>query len=144
MAIVNVYLTFTGNCEEAFNFYRSVFNREFLSVNRFGEIPPSEEMPPIPDDVKQKIMHISLPISEETVLMGSDAVESMSPPITVGNNFSVSIQTEDADEAKRLFNGLAEGGNVTMPLEKVFWAELFGMVTDRYGINWMVNCGSPE
>lgn len=136
MAIINPYLTFNGNCEEAFALYKSVFGGEFTYVGKFKDMPPDT---PIPDSEKEKIMHISLPISKETVLMGSDALEAFGPAIQQGNNFSVSITATSEDEAVRIFNLLSAGGNVTMPLNKTFWNALFGMFTDKFGINWMVN-----
>lgn len=137
---VNIYLTFAGNCREAFEFYQSVFGGEFPYVGTFGEMPAQEGTPPIPDEMKDQIMHISLPISDETTLMGSDAGGEWAPNLKVGNNFSISVNTGNTDEAERIFNGLAEGGTITMPLEKTFWEAYFGMLTDKFGINWMVNC----
>ena len=140
MATVNIYLTFNGNCEEAFDFYKSVFNKEFHYVGRFGEMPPQADCPPISDDMKDKIMHISLPISKETCLMGSDAGGEWSPSIKQGNNFTISVSTKDKAETDKIFNALAEGGNITMPLADTFWQSYFGMLTDKFGINWMVSC----
>jgi PhnB protein len=91
MATINVYLNFNGNCAEAFDFYKSVFGGEFSYVGKFGEMPPQEGMPPVPDDMKDKIMHVGLPISTETVLMGSDTSEAFGGAAVVGNNFSISI-----------------------------------------------------
>ena len=139
MTTINIYLTFNGNCEEAFNFYKSVFNKEFGGVNRFSEMPPAEGMPGIPDSEKDKIMHISMPISAETVLMGSDSSEVFGQATVIGNNFTISIFTDTREEADRLFNGLLEGGKVTMPLQETFWGAYYGSLTDRFGINWMVN-----
>ena len=136
MAQVNPYITFAGTCEEAFNFYKSVFGVEFQYIGRFGEMPDSGN---IPDNEKNRIMHVSLPISKETVLMGSDALDSFGHVMTTGNNISVSINTDSEEEATKLFNGLSAGGKVTMPLEKTFWGAFFGMFTDKFGINWMVN-----
>lgn len=136
MATINPYLTFNGNCEEAFNFYKSVFGGDFPYVGRFKEMP--EEFP-VPESEKEKIMHMCLPISKETTLMGSDATESFGGLPTFGNNISVSINSETEEEAKRLFNELSVGGTITMPLEKAFWGSLFGMFTDKFGINWMVS-----
>lgn len=144
MATVNVYLTFDGNCKEAFDFYKSVFGGEFASVNTFSEMPPQEGMPPVPDDMKDRIMHISLPISEETELMGSDTGGEWAPDLKFGNNFSISVNTDDEAEARRIFNALSQGGNITMPLDKTFWNAYFGMFTDRFGINWMVNCNLEQ
>ncbi len=137
---VNIYLTFDGNCKQAFDFYKSIFGGEFQYSGTYGEMPPQEGMPPMPEELKEKIMHISLPVSEETLLMGSDAGGDWSKKITVGNNFSISVNTGSQEEATRIFNALSEGGQITMPLEKTFWQSYFGMLTDQFGINWMVNC----
>lgn len=140
MATVNPYLIFNGNCEEAFLFYQSVFGGEIPYMGRFGEMPPSEDenCPPPPADEANRIMHVCLPISKETVLMGSDST-SQSGDVAFGNNFSISINTESKDEADRLFNGLSAGGNVIMPMTSTFWGAYFGMFTDKFGIGWMVN-----
>ena len=139
MAIVNVYIIFKGNCKEAFDLYKSVFGGEFQNVNTFAEMPIQEGMPPLPEETKNKIMHISLPISKETFLMGNDIVD-WSPQITFGNNFTISVTAESTEEADKIFKGLAQGGKVTMPLEKAFWGSYFGMLTDKFGINWMMSC----
>ena len=143
MATINSYLTFDGNCEEAFNFYKSVFGGQFPMVGRFGDMPPAEGMPPLPEDAKNRIMHITLPISEETILMGSDTMPGVHEH-KVGNNISLSINTNSREEAERVFHGLSEGGNVTMPLSDTFWGAYFGMWTDKFGINWMVNYDDPS
>lgn len=144
MKTVNVYLNFKGDCLEAFNFYKSVLGGEFSYVGKYSEMPPQEGMPPIPDSEKNKIMHISLPISKETALMGSDCIEGCGPVFIAGNNFSISINTDTKDEAKRIFGGLSDHGKITMPLEETFWAAYFGMLTDKFGINWMVNVDLNE
>lgn len=139
MTTVNVYLTFKGNCEEAFNFYKKAFGRDFQRIDRFGAMPPSEGMASMPADQKNKIMHVSLPISKETFLMGSDSLEGFGQPTIFGNNFFISIHTDDRGEADRLFKTLSEGGQVTMPLQDTFWGAYWGMFIDRYGIGWQVN-----
>lgn len=136
MPQVNPYLTFPGKCEEAFNFYKSVFGGEFQYIGRFKDMPDSDKMP---EAAKELIMHVSLPISKETILMGSDSSEAFGQVTTIGNNISISINAESQDEATRLFNGLSAGGKVTMPLELTFWGAYFGMFIDKFGINWMVN-----
>lgn len=140
----NIYLTFNGNCREAFEFYKSALGGDFSYVGTFEEMPPQEDMPPLPDSEKDKIMHMSLPISEETVLMGSDTSEVFGEPVKFGNNFSISINIESNEEADEIFNKLAEGGKVTMPMDKTFWSPYFGMLTDKYGVNWMVNVDKGE
>jgi len=87
----------------------------------------------------EKIMHISLPVSKETVLMGSDTGGEWAPTYIQGNNFTISINTDSKAEADRLFNGLAEGGKVSMPMADVFWGDYFGLFVDKYGVNWMVS-----
>ena len=139
MTTVNVYLAFKGNCMEAFNFYKSVFGGEFPYIGKFSDMPPQEGMPPLPESELDKIMHISLPISKETVLMGSDTPESFRQNIVVGNNFSISINTETIEEADRIFGELSDDGKVTMPMDKTFWGAYFGMFTDKFGVSWMIN-----
>lgn len=139
MASLNVYLNFDGNCEEAFQFYRSVFGGEFTYVGRFKDMPPQEGQPPMPAEMMDKIMHISLPVSKETALMGSDTGGEWASSFVKGNNFSVSINADSKDEADKIFNGLAKGGKVTMPLAKTFWGDYFGMCEDKFGINWMMS-----
>jgi PhnB protein len=138
MAAINPYLTFNGNCEEAFTFYKAAFGHEFQYIGRFGEMPPQEGMPALPESEMNKIMHVSLPISKETILMGSDTNE-MHGLVTIGSNVSVSINTESKTEADNLFQKLSADGHVVMPMEKTFWGAYFGMFTDKFGIHWMVN-----
>jgi PhnB protein len=138
MTKVNAYLTFEGNCEEAFNFYKSIFGGEFSYVGRYKDMPRSEGGS-LPLEEAEKIMHISLPISSETVLNGCDSSSVFGPPTTIGNNISLSINTDNEKEAIRLFYELSSDGKILMPLDKVFWGALFGMFKDKFGINWMVN-----
>lgn len=144
MTTVNLYLTFKGNCEEAFNFYKSVFGGEFPFVGRFGEMPPQEGMPPLTEEEKNKIMHISLPISQETMLMGCDTVGNWGDGLIIGNNFSASINTNSTANADSLFNGLSAGGKITMPMGQTFWGSYFGMLTDQFGLNWMISYELPK
>lgn len=144
MASVNPYLNFEGNCEEAFNFYKQVFGGEFTYLGRFKDMPPKEGIELRAED-RQKIMHISLPISSDTMLMGSDTGGEWAPQLKIGNNISLSINTKSKDEANRIFNSLADGGIITMPIASTFWGDYFGMCTDKFDISWMVsfNEGHP-
>lgn len=145
MAIANIYLNFKGNCEEAFNFYKSVLGGEFAYVGRFKDVPPQEGAPPVPADAADQIMHISLPISRETSLMGSDSPGEWAEQFKEGNNFSISLSVNTKEESETMFNGLSAGGKVSMPLSKTFWSESFGMFTDKFGVNWMVSYdGTPQ
>ena len=138
MTTVNIYLTFNGYCEEAFNFYRSVFGGEFHTISRFKEMPPMKDMT-YPAEEAERLMHISLPISKETVLMGSDSSLAFGPPPVIGTNYSISVTVDSKKEADRVFEALSEGGKIGMPMDKTFWGSYFGMFRDKYGIEWMVD-----
>jgi len=138
MTTITPYLFFNGTCEEAFNFYKSAFGGEFENVSRYKDMPPNPEFP-VPETQQEKIMHISLPISEETVLMGSDSFESFGQATAEGNNFAISINTDTLEEAERIFKALSAGGTVKMPLQKAFWGSHFAQFTDKFGIQWMIS-----
>ena len=142
MATLNPYLNFPGNAEEAFNFYKSVFGGDFAGgVFRFEGTPGSEKLS---DSEKQKVMHIALPIGKGNMLMATDALESMGHKVTPGTNFHLSIETESKEEAEKIFSGLSKGGNVTVPLADSFWGSYFGMLTDKFGMQWMVSYTYPR
>ncbi len=138
MAQINPYLVFNGDCEAAFNLYKSVFGGEFPYIGRFGEMPPADGQPELPENDKNLIMHISLPISKETILMGSDT-NSQAGIVKMGENISISINTESKSETDKIFKGLSEGGIIKMPLQDTFWGAYFGMFIDKFGIHWMIN-----
>lgn len=141
MRAVNPYLNFAGNTEEAFDFYRSVFGGEFIGgIRRFEEF--GDAMGELPEEDRTKVAHVALPLGEDNILMGTDALDSLGQSLMVGNNFSLTLETESEDETERLFNRLSAGGRVDMPLQKTQWAELYGICADRFGIQWMVNYGS--
>ncbi|MBK7341811.1 MAG: VOC family protein [Saprospiraceae bacterium] len=139
------YLNFPGNTEEAFHFYRSVFRTDFSGdgIHRFGDLPPDANHPPVAENVKQMILHIELPITGGHVLMGTDAHEEMGFTVTRGNNMHISVEPETREEAQRSFDELSVGGEITMPIQDMFWGAYFGSLTDRFGINWMVNFTNP-
>lgn len=136
MVTINPYLNFPGNTEEAFNFYKSVFGGEFVGLTRFKDTQDGSKLN---DDEKEKLMHVSLPIGKGNILMATDALESMGHPLKEGNKFSLSIETESRGEADKIFSKLSAGGRVTMPQSDTFWGSYFGMITDKYGIQWMVS-----
>lgn len=133
---LNPYLTFNGQCEAAFRFYeQSLGARVDLMIPHAGS-PAESQVPP---GWGSKIMHARLTLGEQ-VLMASDAPpERYQKP----QGFSISLQARDAAEAERVFGALAEQGSVTMPIQETFWAARFGMVVDRFGTPWMVNCDKP-
>jgi len=135
MKSVNPYLSFNGNTEEAFKFYQSVFGGE-LQMVRFRDMA---DIMGASEEHLDKIANVGLPLEGGSMLMGDDGAAVMGQPLTVGNNVSINLEAESAEEAERLFHGLAAGGQTTMPLEETEWAEKFGMLTDRFGINWSVN-----
>ena len=144
MATVNVYLTFNGNCREAFDFYKSVFGGEYPYIGTFGEMPPQDGTE-ISEAEKNKIMHVSMPISKETILMGSDTTQEWGSDFVAGNNFSISVNAESREEADRIYERLcSKGGHMKMAMTDTFWGAYFGMMTDQFGINWMVNYDDPE
>ncbi|MFT3912279.1 MAG: VOC family protein [Ferruginibacter sp.] len=136
MASINPYLNFPGNTEEVFNFYKSVFGGEFLSLQRFKDTPDQDK---IPADAREMIMHISLPIGKGNVLMATDAPSSMGFTLVPGNNVYICISPDSEEEANKLFNGLSAGGKVTMAFQKMFWGAMYGDFTDKFGVKWMVN-----
>jgi PhnB protein len=145
MARTSTYLNFNGNTEEAFDFYRTVFKTEFtLPIARLGDAPPAPGMPELGEVEKNLVMHVELPIVGGHLLMGTDAVESMGQFLKFGNNVSINLEPDTREEAARLFHALAEGGSVQMPLADMFWGAYFGALTDRYGVQWMVNCAASQ
>ncbi|OQP47506.1 glyoxalase [Niastella yeongjuensis] len=140
MLSINPYFNFMGTSEEAMTFYKSVFGGEFTILQRYKDIPGSEKWPVEEQD---KIIHISLVTPKGHVFMATDALESMDQKITAGNICRITIHTENETETKKLFNGLSAGGKIEMPLNKTFWGALCGMITDKYGIQWMLNYTYP-
>ncbi|MBP6181496.1 VOC family protein [Flavobacterium sp.] len=143
MASINPYLIFNGNCEEAFLFYQSVFGGEFPYIGKFKDMPPTEGHPALSEEDGEKIMHVTLPIGDGFVLMGSDS-NSASGEVAFGQNVSLSLNTKSKEEADKLFNGLSAGGTVTLPMNQTFWGAYFGMFSDKFGVNWMVNFDENE
>lgn len=134
------YLNFVDNCEEAFNFYKDVFHGEFDFIGRFKEMPPEY---PVPPGYAEKLMHVSMRVKGEPFLFGSDTPPGYGPAHTVGTNIQLSLDPENEAEARRLYHALREGGEVIMELTPTFWAKLFAMVRDRFGICWMISYGQP-
>lgn len=141
MSTVNIYLTFNGNCKEAFAFYAAVLEKKISNFNVFGEMPPQPGVE-LSDQDKSRVMHVTLPVSAETSLMGSDTFPHQ--PVSFGNNFSISLNPDSTEEADRIFSELSIEGNVVMPMSDTFWNAYFGMVKDKFGVNWMINFDSSH
>jgi PhnB protein len=131
------YLNFAGNCGEAFDFYRDVLGGEILSRFTYGESPMAVDMPP---ESHAQIMHTHLQSGGAT-LMGADGPP---PHPQAGQGSFVNIAVDSADEAERIWKALSEGAEVRMPLQETFWARRFGMLVDRFGKPWMVNCSLDD
>lgn len=140
MASVGTYLNFKDQTEAAFLFYQSIFGGEFDGgIRRFGDMPPQDGMPPLPEEAKNLVLHVSLPITGGHKLMGSDAPEQMGFTINKGNNVYISLDVDSREEADRLFKGLSEGGVVEMAMTDMFWGAYWGSCVDQFGIKWMFN-----
>lgn len=136
MALINPHINFNGNAEEAFNFYKSVFGGEFVNIMRFKDLSIPEN--PIAEHETDKIMHIALPIGKN-VLMGNDVPERMGRVNENEHRSKISIGAESKEEAEMIFNRLSSGGNIEVPMAESPWGSYFGMLRDKYGIEWMVD-----
>jgi PhnB protein len=135
MALINPHINFNGNAEEAFNFYRSIFGGEFAKVVRFRDL--ASEQFPVPENELNKIMHIALAIGPN-FLMGNDVPASMGPTNENENRSKIQVSAESREEASRLFLGLSAGGAPEFPMGESPWGTYFGMLRDKYGIEWML------
>jgi PhnB protein len=136
MAIINPYINFNGNAQEAFNFYKSVFGGEFAMVIHFKDMATPEY--PVAENEANKIMHIALPIGKN-VLLGNDVPKRMGRVNEKENRSKIFINAESREEANKLFTGLSAGGNIEVPIGDSPWNSYFGMFRDKYGIEWMVD-----
>jgi PhnB protein len=134
------YLLFDGKCEEALNFYKGAFRGEIEGLSRWSEMPKDAGGPPVTPETANRVMHASFK-SDGVSFMASDAT----PGKVYGEGpISLSVATTDVAEAERVFNYLAAGGNVEMPMTDTFWGAKFGMLTDKFGIDWMVSCRNGQ
>lgn len=140
---IHAYLNFEGRTEEAFRFYEKVLGGRLTEIHRFGSMPQGGGFELTPEQ-QNRVLHVALEFPDGQMIMASDTIEGMGPKLTEGNNFSISLHPGTKEEADRLFQSLAEGGVVTMPLADQFWGDYFGSLTDRFGINWMVNYSAPH
>lgn len=133
---LQAYLNFDGEADEAFQFYHLVFGGDFSHRSTMGEIPGGDELPV---EEQNRIMHISLPIKDDIVLMGSDILPSAGHQVHKGNNLYISLQVDSRKEADKVFDGLSRGGKVEMPMEDQFWGDYYGSLQDRFGVHWMIS-----
>lgn len=138
MAQLATYLTFDGTCAEAIRFYERVLNGKIGFMMKIADSPMATQMPP---EAQQRIMHARLDLGDQ-VLMASDSMGH--EPYHGMHGFTMSLSYDTVEEGQPFFDALAEGGKVTMPLQETFWADGFGMLTDRFGTPWMINCGMRQ
>ena len=144
MAKVSIYLNFQGNTEEAFNFYKSVFNTEFIGPVMYHEgIPPQEGMPSFSAEDKSKVMHVCLPILGGVNIMGTDMLESMGHKLVIGNNITINLEPDSKEDTDRLYSLLSEGATECAPMSQQFWG-YWGCCLDRFGIRWMFNFSNQQ
>jgi PhnB protein len=134
---MNPYLSFKGECEAAFKFYEQCLGGRLGAIFRYAGTPLAGQ---VPADWSDKVMHGSMTIGNQTLLGADSAMDQYEEP----KGFSLTLQIKSTADAERTFNELAEGGRVVMPLEKTFWAARFGMLVDRFGIPWMINCDGSD
>lgn len=132
---VNPYISFKGNCRQAIEFYRTALGADVLFTHTVGESPMSNMGP------ATNIMHCTIQVGDSTIMMSDDPRPEAAAG---GGNISLAIGLNDPQRARQLFDNLADGGSVLMPLGKTYWAEAFGMVTDQFGVKWMINCDVPK
>lgn len=133
---IKPYISFKGNCREAIEFYKESMNGEILFTQTYGESPMKGKGP---DD---KIMHCTLRIGDSHIMACDNVFEEN--PTTIGNNISLAVGSDEIAAAEEMFEKMSSGGTVVMPMQQTFWAERFGMLTDKFGINWMFNCDKPN
>jgi len=132
---VEVYLIFNGNCREAVSFYENVFNTDKAEIMTFGD-SPSDPSYPLPVEAKNLVMHTRLSILGSTVMFSDTFPGS---PFTIGNNVTLAVVSDDEAQLRQAFEGLKEGGKVTMELQETFWSKCYGSLTDKYGIEWQIS-----
>ena len=144
---IKPYISFKGNCEEAMNHYKEKLGGEILFMGRYGDSPMADKAPGKGD----KIMHTSIKIGDSVIMAcdnvfdaGDNPFDPNEHPTIIGNNISLAYGTSDVAQAERAFEAMSDGATIVMPIQETFWAERFGMLTDKFGINWMFNCDKPH
>ncbi len=139
---IHPYLNFENKTEEAFRFYETALGGQLTEIHRFGSMPQRSGFE-LTAEQSALVMHVGLELPDGQMIMGSDRITGMGPERVEGNNLSISVHPGSQLEADRIFNALAQGGTITMPIANQFWGDYFGGLTDRFGINWMVNYSAP-
>lgn len=135
---IHPYLNFADKAEEAFRFYEKALGGKLTEIHHFGSMPAQEGFE-LTAEQKALVMHVALELPDGQMVMASDTIAGMGPGRVEGNNISISVHPDSRADADRIFNALAQGGAITMPIADQFWGDYFGSLTDRFGVNWMVN-----
>lgn len=141
MITINPYIYFDGNCEEAFNFYESVFRKEISHISKYKDVPKSERN--IFQESDEKVMHVTLPLSKETMLNGSDNSLAYKETIKY-KTFSLIVHADSKEEVDRLFDELSRNGQIIVPVDFTFWGAYYGQCIDQFGINWKITLNSES
>jgi PhnB protein len=139
---VHTYLNFHDKAEAAMRFYEKALGGKLTEIHRFGSMPAEGGFELTPEQ-KNLVMHVALELPDGQMIMASDMIAGMGPKRVEGNNYSLSVHPDSRQDADRIFNALAQGGTITMPMADQFWGDYFGSLTDQFGINWMVNYSDP-
>ena len=134
---IHPYLNFDGKSEQAFRFYEKALGGKLTEIHRFGTMPGSGME--LTKEQQNRVMHVGLALPDGQMIMASDTIEGMSPPRKEGNSYSISLHPDSREEADRIFKALSDGGKVEMPMADQFWGDYYGAMTDRFGVNWMIN-----
>jgi PhnB protein len=137
---IKPYISFKGNCQEAMKFYQEKLGAELIFSQTWGESPMAEHAPGNGD----KIMHCSIKIGDSVIMACDNVCGEGENATTIGNNISLALGTKDVADAERRFEAMSDGAKIVMPMQETFWAERFGMLTDKFGISWMFNCDKPH
>jgi PhnB protein len=142
---VSTYLNFAGTTEAAFEFYKFVFGTEYVEpgIMRHGDVPMPEGAPALSSEVANLVMNVQLPIMAGHLLMGTDVYEGMGMTLKSGNNFSIVLHPDSRAETDELFRKLSAGGTVGTPPQEMFWGAYYADLTDKFGIQWSLNCNAP-
>ena len=139
---IHTYLNFDNKAEQAMRFYEKILGGKLTEIHRFGSMPQQGGFELAPEQ-KNLVMHVGLQLPEGQMIMASDMIAGMGPKRVEGNNSSISVHPDSRQDADRIFNALAQGGTITMPIADQFWGDYFGSLTDQFGVNWMVNYTDP-
>ena len=140
---IHPYLNFEGKTEEAFRFYEKALGGKLTEIHRFGSMPQQGDFTLTPEQ-KALVLHVGLELPDGQMIMASDMIAGMGPTRVEGNNISISVHPDSRQDADRIFNALAQGGTITMPIANQFWGDYFGSLTDRFGVRWMFNCADAK